>query len=357
MSTTIRVRSSEGATVRVEFLPNETIGDLKNKITSAFKIDFPYQILFGYPPAACNLPDDALIQLHISANDSLRVHRLPPLEGTEVIPVKGKKQIRSSKKATPVKSSPGSKNSVGATNSGSQVSSSSSSSSSYSRSTDKNNKPTFGSRIQTLSGPIATTSQKISNTARRLVPFSSASKQKIPRRRAGAKNVSSGDGKEDICSALMSAAEGGSGGRSKALRSVFRSAVAHQYDDSCAIARLRAAFAGTFTIEQCQNDRILGTGASSKISVTFPARPESARSKMHTEIVDLLSVEMLRAVLLTALEDDEGGQGAREFLKPVNMSKASPRIFWSLVQAFGSDLPHALSLLFPEVIFFLTPTD
>ena len=346
MSNTLRVRSSEGETVRIEFLPAETIGILKKKITAAFKINYQYQIFSGYPPVVCELSDDALIHGNIATNDCLRIHRLSKPEGIEVVPVRGKKQPRSAIKIASANSSSGIKDSVGATSSSSRASSSSSSSS---RLPDKNYKPTFGSRIQTLSGPITTTSPKISHGSRRLVPFSSTSKPKIPRRRVGAKNVTSGGGEGDICSALMSAAEGGSGGRSKALRSVFRRAVAHQYDDSCAIARLRSAFAGTYTIEQCQNDRILGTGASSKISVTFPARPESKRSAMHTEIVDLLSVEMLRAVLLAALEDDEGGTGAREFLKPVNMSKASPRIFWSLVQAFGPDLPCALGRLFPEV--------
>lgn len=210
----------------------------------------------------------------------------------------------------------------------------------------------------TLSGPARknSPSSAVANKRTNSRPPVTIATRK-PRRSVGVRNKeSSGDGKQDICSALMSAAEGGAGGRSKALRSVFRSAVAHQYNDSLAVSRLRAVFAGRYSFEESLDIRVLGTGASTKMNVTFPLKPESHRSAIHVEAVDMLPAELLRAVLLAALEDDGGGEGSREFLKPVNMSKASPRIFWSLIKAFGSDISSALAQLFPQVSNLSTST-
>ena len=169
---------------------------------------------------------------------------------------------------------------------------------------------------------------------------------------------------------------------------MFRSAVAHQYNDSLAVGRLRAAFAGRYSFEESADSRgecsplilvtlllvviiilvilvilvfpiifisplfsVLGSGLSTKMDVSFPLKPESTRSAVHVETVDLLSQELLRAILLSCLEEKD--PAAREFLKPVNMSKASPRIFWSLIKAYGGDIPSAMRQLFPQVSCYL----
>jgi hypothetical protein len=342
MSVSLRVKNSSGTTLSIDVDLDGSVGNLKKKIAEAFKVLIPFNILTGYPPTICGLSDDALIQGNFTANEILRIQCTELVSSEQAKPAVQKKSSRPSKKPAAVTSSSSSNGRI-VTNSGS-------SSSSSSNSSNKCTTPSFGSRIMTLSGPARTKSPSSSVAIKRnnLGPPVTIATRK-PRRSVGIRSKeSSGDGKEDICSALMSAAEGGAGGRSKALRSVFRSAVAHQYDDSLAVSRLRAAFAGRYSFEESLDIRVLGTGASSKMNVTFPLKPESQRSAMHTESVDMLSAELLRAVLLAALEDD-GGEGSREFLKPVNMSKASPRIFWSLIKAFGSDISSALSQLFPQV--------
>jgi hypothetical protein len=342
MSVSLRVKNSSGATLSIDVDLDGSVGNLKKKIAEAFKVLIPFNILTGYPPTICSLSDDALIQGNFTANEVLRIQCTELVSSEQEIPAVQKKSSRPSKKPAAVTSS--SSNDRIVMNSGS---------SSSSNNNNKCTTPSFGSRIMTLSGPARTKSPSSSVASKRnnLGPPVTIATRK-PRRSAGIRSKeSSGDGKEDICSALMSAAEGGVGGRSKALRSVFRSAVAHQYDDSLAVSRLRAAFAGRYSFEESLDIRVLGTGASSKMNVTFPLKPESQRSAMHTESVDMLSAELLRAVLLAALEDD-GGEGSREFLKPVNMSKASPRIFWSLIKAYGSDISSALSQLFPQVNYW-----
>lgn len=345
MSVSLRVKNASGTTLSIDVDLDESVGNLKQKIAEAFKILTSFNILTGYPPTICSLPDDALIQGNFTANEILRMHCTELANSEPAKPDVQKKSARLSKKPATITSN--------SSNSGSgRIVKSSSSSCSSSSNSNKCTTPSFGGRIMTLSGPARMKSPSSSVASARSnsrLPVTIATRK--PRRSVGVRNKqSSGDGKEDICSALMSAAEGGAGGRSKALRSVFRSAVAHQYDDSLAVSRLRAAFAGRYSFEESLDNRVLGTGASSKMNVTFPLRPESHRSAMHTESVDMLPAELLRAVLLAALEDD-GGEGSREFLKPVNMSRSSPRIFWSLIKAFGSDISSALSQLFPQVSF------
>ena len=347
MSVSLRVKNASGTTLSIDVDLDGSVGNLKQKIAEAFKILTPFNILTGYPPTICSLPDDTLIQGNFTANEILRTHCTELANSEPAKPAAQKKSARLSKKPATITSNSSSSNSGSG-----RIFTSSSSSSSSSSNSNKCTTPSFGGRIMTLSGPARMKSPSSSVASARSnsrLPVTIATRK--PRRSIGVRNKqSSGDGKEDICSALMSAAEGGAGGRSKALRSVFRSAVAHQYDDSLAVSRLRAAFAGRYSFEESLDNRVLGTGVSSKMNVTFPLRPESHRSAMHTESVDMLPAELLRAVLLAALEDD-GGEGSREFLKPVNMSRSSPRIFWSLIKAFGSDISSALSQLFPQVSF------
>ena len=328
MSIPIRVKDASGATMAMIVYSNTTIGSLRKEIADMFKIEYAFDILWGYPPTVCCLTDDALIGANVASNDILRIRKVVEENPIPVSVAKSSQSSAKVRKATP-KKAPGS---------GIKASSSVTS--------GRGNSLTFGGRIATLAG-----SGPARGKVRSVGQMSTSLAKRRPRASANSKKKErTGDGTEDICSALMSAADGGSGGRSKALRSVFRNAVAHQYNDSTAIARLRAVFAGRYAFQPSLESRILNSGVSTKMTVTFPLKPGSLNSATHTEVVDMLSVELMRAVLLAALEDDgeEGGM-AREFLKPVNMSKASPRIFWSLVKEFGSDIPGALGQLFPQV--------
>jgi hypothetical protein len=65
----------------------------------------------------------------------------------------------------------------------------------------------------------------------------------------------------------------------------------------------------------------------------------------HTETVDIISRELLTSVLTAAITDE--ASGGREILKPENMSKLSPRIFWSMIRHFGNDFHSAYKTLFP----------
>ena len=333
MSIPIRVKDASGVTMSMIVYADTTIGALRKEIADLFKINYAFDVLCGYPPTVCDLPDDALLGATVASNDILRIRKIVSECET---PVAVAKSSQSSAKAKAKKTTP--KKALGSSvNASSSVTS------------GRGNSLTFGSRIATLAGPVPARGK-----VRSIGQISTAVAKRRPRASAASKKEGrTGDGTEDICSALMSAADGGSGGRSKALRSVFRNAVAHQYNDSTAIARLRAVFAGRYTFQPSLDSRILNSGVSTKMTVTFPLKPGSLNSAIYTEVVDMLSVELMRAVLLAALEDDgeEGGM-AREFLKPVNMSKASPRIFWSLVKEFGSDIPAALGQLFPQVCVF-----
>ena len=315
-----RVRDSSGVSASVNVLLQESIGGLRVKIAEAFDFLEDFDILLGYPPSVCKLPHDTPIMGNISPNDCIRILRC---ERSDTV-----------KNSKATSSSP--KSSIPAISS---------------RSNSSNNRAVgFRARIMTFTGAIVPPSPAVGRNKKRAANFiTTTAVSKKQKKVIGKKEATSGDGLEDICGALMTAADGGAGGCSKALRSVFRKAVAHQYNDSLAVARLRAAFAGRFSFDENLSIRVLGSGLSTEMNVSFPLRPECARSKVHVETVDLISVEMLRAILLSALEDDDGAGAAREFLKPVNMSKASPRIFWSLIKAFGPDMSSAMSQLFPQV--------
>jgi hypothetical protein len=84
------------------------------------------------------------------------------------------------------------------------------------------------------------------------------------------------------------------------------------------------------------------------MKVTFPQNTGKINGATHEEIVDIVSVEMMRSILLIALEDENVG-GGRELLKPPNFAKSSARMFWSLIKAFGPDVSYGLSQLFPQV--------
>jgi hypothetical protein len=151
----------------------------------------------------------------------------------------------------------------------------------------------------------------------------------------------------------MSATSGGGSGQDKALRDVFRNAVEHQYKSSQDVARHAAPSSGQYKFEDCEEVRVLQSGQCVKMRVQYPkamgASLASASGRsVYTDIVDIVDAEGMRAVLMVVLADTSPG-GGRELLKPVNLARCSPRLFWSIVRAFGPDVAGGLRQLFPQV--------
>ena len=321
---------------------SDTVHELRNKIIDTFKLgEQAFDILHGFPPSALQLSGEVLLNSFLSNNDSIRV-QLTTMSGVQC---QGKKPLPKNK--PPGK---GVKRKVGGSCS---ISSSSPSS--------------FGARIATLPSknvPSSSSSRSFLVCSPASRAYSSSVSTEPRQKKSGRHyRVSARDvahSENDIAEHLLSAASGGAGMRNRILRSVFRNAVSHQYDSSKAVARVNAVFAGptAYRIKELDTSRVLGTGDSRKIEVTF-SKGAGYRGD-HVDVVDLLSDELLRQVVRIALEggngsssggggggggDGGGGDGVaagRDVLKPVNLSRCSPRIFWSLVHRYGPDLKTAI---------------
>lgn len=321
-SSTINIRVKDTSNVlKIITIPvDSTIGDLRTEIACQFNILQIFDLLWGYPPSICNLSDTTTIDGNITKNDNVRVQLSDQRGQAEGV---GTGLLGKGKGGNKKAKSP---------------------SSSSSSSSNNTNNPGFGSRIATLSSPSGRSRGK----KRQPRPISGQPARQRRRVIDNSDVESSGDGQQDIMSALMSAAEGGGGGRDKALRSVFRAAVHYQYDSSTAVARLSASYAGRYTFEPCENSRVLTSGESTKMKVTFPKNVGTSSSKSdYIDVVNIVSEEVLRATLLVALQDDD--IGAREMLKPINLAKASPTIFWSIIRCYGPDISVGMANLFPDV--------
>jgi hypothetical protein len=326
---TIRVKDTKGGTQSLQVASDATIGYLRRAISECFQLTENFDIVWGYPPSICFLPDDTPLGGNMKSNDSIRI-QLMVNRGQQAEGIASTKKKPAGKKIKADRPT--------------------SSSSSGSTPTNNKNKVAFGARVMTLAGPSNINNSSSAASRKRPAPRSTFSGSRQKKSARGSKEKSSGNGMDDICSALMSASEGGASGRDKALRAVYRKAVAYQYNASIAVARLGAAFAGRYTFNEASDSRVLGSGVSTKMTVTFPKSTGTRHGSSHIETVDLLTVEVMRVALLSALEDtDDGVGGGREILKPANLAKASPRIFWSLIKEFGPDISHAMSQLFPQV--------
>ncbi|KAI9907930.1 hypothetical protein PsorP6_004123 [Peronosclerospora sorghi] len=148
--------------------------------------------------------------------------------------------------------------------------------------------------------------------------------------------------KEAVEISLANAVSGQSNDRaSKFFRAATKSAVEHQYELTLANARLKAALAHNFEIEELLTSR-RAVGSAAKLRVRFKETPR----KWKEEIVDLLKMEELRAILKYVLLS--GGETGREMLKPFNMAQVSTRVFWSIVRLYDGDVAAGLADLVPD---------
>ncbi|RYG67784.1 hypothetical protein EON64_06675, partial [archaeon] len=179
---------------------------------------------------------------------------------------------------------------------------------------------------------------------------------------------------EDIAEHLIAAVSGGSGAHSQVLRATFRRAVELQYVASQAVARLGAVQANQFHLVVQPN--VLPTDSSTvmpslssssssmqqgrgikerngaagegrlvhKLTASYRAGMVT-RGGRYEETVDLLSRDLLHALICLPLLSTSTSTSTAEdleVLRPVNLAKASPRIFWSLVHHHGPDLVQSI---------------
>eukprot|EP00903_Cladosiphon_okamuranus_P006930 g6745.t1 len=148
----------------------------------------------------------------------------------------------------------------------------------------------------------------------------------------------------DIAERLLTAvAGGGKGTADRFFRKAMKLAVDKQYDQSRADARVRAALGGWYTAKASATQRRLGDGESVALNISF-SKGAGTKSQL-TETVDRIPREQVSAVVRMIARDPE----SREMLKPHNFAGCSPRMFWSLVQHWGGDVPAALRLAAPDV--------
>ncbi|CAM9177944.1 unnamed protein product [Sphacelaria rigidula] len=148
----------------------------------------------------------------------------------------------------------------------------------------------------------------------------------------------------DIGETLLRAVSGGGQGTAdKFFRKAMRLAVDKQYDQSKADARVRAALGKWYTAEEDTVQRRLGDGQSVALKVSF-SKGDGAKSRFE-ETVDRIPPAQVAAVVRMIARDAE----SREMLKPHNMAGCSPRMFWSLVEHWGGDVPAALRQAAPDV--------
>jgi hypothetical protein len=273
----------------------------------------------GFPPAKLDLANEDIISNKIANNSVITVieQRCITQQGVSVTRSPAKKKAV----PTPTKSSSGSpsnlaKRTVIRDGEIMQVAA-------------KKAKTASASGVHTLFGPRSRSSRVV--------------RRKSRSNHAG---DSTGTGEGDVSVKLIQALNGASGQQARALRHVFRNAVSLQYNETLAICRLEAARSGNYKIADVDTGRILGSGDCTSIDVWFWSASGTANTRNNYERVDMIGTEMLKAILTVALQDAEGN--GKEILKPENMSKCSPRIFWSVVRHFGNDVVVGLKALFPN---------
>jgi hypothetical protein len=309
---TLKVRGPKGI-VSISIDEDASLKELKGTIAENLDLEDEdgFDILAGFPPSPLKIEDESPIKGHVSNNESIRIQP-KELSGVQAQGKPNKKRAANSatKEASSNRSQP----------------------------------LTFGAKIATLHpAPI----RKVTRPSSQPQP---------KRRRLSKSDIATSEA--DICEHLIQAVGGQKGTRGKILRKVFRDAVSHQYNATKAIARLNAVYGGLYRMQGVDHGLTLNSSSNnslpiaSKLHVTFH-RGAGSRGT-HEETVDLIPTELLVALIKLPVEqsqagnENEDGFADREILKPINLAKASPRIFWSLVFHYGPNMIHNIQQILRE---------
>lgn len=287
---------------------------LKSELNISESID----VLYGFPVAVHTHPDDQLVGSVLTTNESIRV-QLSASAGQQAQGSAKAKAAPTKKKAT--KSAP-----VTATAT-----------------------TGFGAKVVGLKAESSQKSFLVQSPYKRTFATSSSTsaQEPVPKRRRKVSSASKISSEGDIAEHLLSAVSGGAGTQNRVARKVFRNAVAHQYSSTQAVHRVNAIYSGNYTIRECGGRSLVPSASTSSYSHIEVAYNKGAGSRsQHVETVELLSKELLQGVLKVAVLGEDGRVGGaedgREVLKPMNLSRCSPRIFWSLIFHYGPDITASI---------------
>mmetsp|Transcript_30151 Transcript_30151/g.49126 ORF Transcript_30151/g.49126 Transcript_30151/m.49126 type:complete len:345 (+) Transcript_30151:323-1357(+) len=104
-------------------------------------------------------------------------------------------------------------------------------------------------------------------------------------------------------------------------------------------ARLHSALAHSYSFEDANIYR-LSEGSPHRMTVTF----YDISKKKYKEEIDIIPKPLLKAILLQVVVN-----GGEDLLRPYHMARCSPRVFWSLVRAYGSDVEAVLRTILPNI--------
>lgn len=314
MSLSFKVRGPVSAVVKSLIVsPSMTWAEFCSLLKSELNINENIDVLYGFPVVAHSHPDDQLVGSVLSTNESIRV-QLSTSAGQQA---QGSSKAKPKKKAT----------TKPATTSGAS-----------------------GVCVK-VAGLKAESSQKsflVNSPHKRTLAASSWSSQEhAVKRRRKSSSASKISSENDIADHLLSAVSGGTGTQNRVARKVFRNAVAHQYSSTQAVHRVNAIYSGKYTMRECGGQCLATSAGSNNFTHVEVAYNKGAGSRsQHVETVELLSKELLLGVLKVAVLGEDGqGRGsddAREVLKPMNLSRCSPRIFWSLVFHYGPIITESI---------------
>ena len=323
MSLCLKVRGPSGQ-ISLLVSPDQSWKDFTNQVKEQLALKVPFDVLSGFPPVVHVHPDERPVGEFLSSNEVLRI-QLKSSAGQQAQAI-----------AAPAKKT---KKAAG-------------------RITEEKPAVSFGAKIVGLKTSETTKSFLSKSPQKRALKDGNegpAPAAKRRRRSSAAGKVSS---EGDLAEHLISAVSGGAGTHNRAARKVFRNAVLHQYNSTQAVSRVNAIYSGKYTIRECGGVILSSTSSSSSrpnvfthIEVTY-CKGAGSRGN-HIDTVELLPKELLLGVLKVAVLGEDGdGQNAdesKEVLKPMNLSKCSPRIFWSLVHHYGPNLIENIRMVLQGV--------
>ena len=246
----LRVRSADGKhTVSIRARGSVSMYELKDIIVENFdKIDTSivakeFDLLWGFPPKKSNDLSPLELQTRpidsfMGSNETLRL-QLHESDRMQKVAAPAKKKARASR---------------GMSGGGSSAVRTSSAT-------------PLGARISTLAGKY-TNLQKGEGKRKRGGSSSKAGK-KVKGAVEGSTDNISGDKFIDLANVVINGMKGGSS-HDKQLRGVFKFAVEMQYSRTQALARVSAANSSAFELRELPGHRVLGSGDSCMIEVSYP---------------------------------------------------------------------------------------